>query len=307
MHNQEDCVQLLQILVGRAMLYAAIDRPGLALGDCLRAEDILKRFSTNVSSWLPRRLAVLKFRALYNLRLFAMSKRALERCKQLGLDRPVLDEYGTLLAQRLDEQKGVYRSQDWTSAPIGLTAGLTANYIGPIKVANDPVKGRIVVATRPVAPGELLMWEVPALKAPATSMAPIAAYKFGEDGHIHGETDISGIFWVVHCIADDPSLGVSIAELCPEPNHATPSLGVTDEERLHAFLHPTEFDLDLVGRKVSLNAWDDKGAQRLQITGSMFSHSCRVDVLTASEKRDNVSVLMPVERTKRVYASTDKA
>lgn len=246
--------------------------------------------------WLKRRLLLAELRALSALRIFSKASSALESCVRLGVHASALKEYFKSLPERLAESKGRFKACElgsWSLNP------LPADYIGPIAVAQDPVKGRIMVTTRQVKAGELLLYAAPGINITENTRNVLANTLIA--GAETCDTVIkypAYLPYVVRAIMDDPSLGRSIHCLCPEPATSTPTIGTTDEERLQIFHKPTEIDIDLIDRQILRNGAGDllegKGAFNLQLMSSMISHSCRANVCKIVPGENRVSQASPV-------------
>lgn len=271
--------ELLCVLVGRAQVCLLANRPGAAYSDSLRAESLLSQAVAHSFTQLPRRLRIIQLRALMALRRFTAAQKALRRCEELQMNSAALDEIRVILKQRLDESAGRFvakeRHEDKTRDDA---YDVSADFIGPVKLVQHPLKGRIMVTTAKIQAGDLLIQEGPAIFRPqgqSKSYEYIISARGGEA--IPAFIPHSKDSWAVHAVMDDPSLGRMIQGLAPNPE---PEVNVLAEEAagLEAFHRPTEIDLDLMRRKIATNVAGSNGNYDLRIMFSMLSHDCKANV-----------------------------
>jgi hypothetical protein len=273
-HTDDEGTHNVLLLVGRALAYWLNDQPGAAYSDCIRIQDILASSNMSQSSPLWRRVKLIRLQAAYKLRMFAIADLHLATCEESGVHPDIVQPYKDAIALRIREKDGVYSAN---SGPTSLGQE-RALYQGPIKIVIDPIKGRILVTTRAVASGEVLLAESPIVDLNHHGSKGVTAITVA-----WGATTIKSSAnvapWVVQKIMDDPSLGRCIHSLAPNANIQETNIGINDEERLEVFRNPCEIEIDLMERQVERNVFGGDGTFTLYGLGSMMSHSCKTNTI----------------------------
>lgn len=277
----------LDLLIGRAAAYSVDDQPGAAFSDCLEADGLLKLSSRPEQQLLSRRVKIIQLRVTYKLKLFSVCGFYLKTCSQLGVDARILDPYRKAVEDRGEELKGIYHPID-ARDPLG-KAGQRATFVGPIKVTNDPIKGRKLVLAKDVKAGELLLMEPLVAQLTYNGSPGVSLTSMLASGDMATKNSPHNVSWALHRIMDDPSVGQCIHSLSPDPDLEISNLGMSEQERLRIFEKPTETEVDLLERQIDRNAFGIEGSYTLMGMISMISHSCKQNVVKINSDTDSVS------------------
>lgn len=280
-------VKHLVLLISRAAAYSVHNQPGAAFSDCIEADRLLNRLKRPEHRVLSRRVKILQLRVTYALKLFSVSALYLASCSKIGVDAQLLDPYRKAIKIREEESRGTYRLANERD-PLS-QAKQRATFVGPIKVVTDPIKGRKVILVKDVKAGELLLMESPVLTLTYDGSPGVDMMTMISTGDMATAPSPHGTSWAVHRVMDDPSIGQCIHSLCPDPNLESSNLGLGDQERLRIFHKPIEIEVDLLGRQLGRNAFGADRIFTLRGLGSMISHSCKTNVVSAVIESDPVS------------------
>lgn len=142
--------------LNRSLANISLQRYGPALADCLYIQENIEGPNVALSPAQQKKLLLRKLRSAYNLRLWNTALTALDDCKLLQVAQDQWLPFQKELAIRQDQLKGhfVWPTLDKSLPGVGENT-IRADYIGPIKVVQMEAKGRALVTSRDVQPGEL--------------------------------------------------------------------------------------------------------------------------------------------------------
>lgn len=279
-----DATSLPNLRVARAIALADLGRYGGAYRDCLEVENAISVHEASDSEDIKRNIALIKLRSAYGLRLYSTASRLLRDCTELQVDAGKLDWYRTSLEARRSESQGTF---DWPAIRRSIKLGQKlelADFVGPVKIAKRPGRGRVLLVTHPVKAGEILLVEKAFLNPNVQDYPHLRIHTGSRKGEIFDVTETTiATGHALQAAQDDPSVVSALKHLMPDCDSR--DLVYSDEDRLAKIIKPSEsIDVGLVGRKFLMNGFRDEGTDYSVFRFvSMINHSCLPNTVKHSQ------------------------